>query len=307
MGKVSAPARAISGIYALHGAAPLVDRERFEFQNISDAAGLRAFLSSAPRFAPLEEALTGQGAALTIDDGTCAAAEAARIAREYGHAVSIFVNPEAVESGEPYWFALLHLLLDRLDRTLSYGFEGVRYRTSTRAERRALREPIKARCRRLRREPDRAAFIMELAERWRALPLDVPSHLVTLRKADLESLRDAGVSLQNHGWSHTDHGAMAPSESAREIRDGRDWLRRELQVETTLFAVPFGDVRPSREGAAACDAWLTLCDRWPPGPIGRGAVNRVELRLSSEPGDWRQLLGSRLRHWRFRATSLFTR
>jgi peptidoglycan/xylan/chitin deacetylase (PgdA/CDA1 family) len=307
MGNVSAPALAGSRIYALHGAAGNIDRERFEFQNISDRQLLHAFLSSAPPFVSIEEALAGQGSALTIDDGTRAASEAALLARELGHEVSVFVNPEAVEAGEPYWFTLLHLLLDRLDRTISYEFDGRRYPASTRAGRRALREPIKARCRRLRHEPARVAFIMELAERWHALPLDVPPHLVTLRKADLVTLRDAGVRLENHGWSHTDHAAIAPGESVGEIREGREWLKRELQVETTLFAVPFGDVLPSREGAAACSAWLTLSERWPPGLVRRGVINRVEPRLSPEPESVPHRTRLRLRHWRFRLARLLAR
>jgi peptidoglycan/xylan/chitin deacetylase (PgdA/CDA1 family) len=169
---------------------------------------------------------------------------------------------------------------------------------STRAERRALREPIKARCRRIRDERARARFITALADRWQALPLDIPAHLSMLDRADLVSLRDAGVGLANHGWSHVDHAALSPGESAREIQEGRDWLRRELAIAASAFAVPFGDVLPSREGGASCDVWLTLSDRWPPGPLGRGVVNRVEPRLTTAAAD--STLRTRFLRWRTR-------
>lgn len=265
----------VSTVLALHGAARDVVRDRFEFQNMTDREVLRRYLVALPPLVPLEVALAGNGVALTIDDATRAAADAALIARDLGHHVSVFINPEQVESGSPYWFGLLHCLLDRL-APVSRELDGVIYPTRTRAERRALREPIKAACRAMRTEAARAAHVAALAGRWDVLLLSVPEHLRTLTIAELMELRDAGVEIQNHGWSHMDHAYLTAAESEMEIRRGRDWIHGTLGVDAAHFAVPFGDVRPAAGLRMEASSWLTLHDGWPPGPLGPDSWNRVE-------------------------------
>ena len=72
----------------------------------------------------------------------------------------------------------------------------------------------------------------------------MPPHFRTLTVNDLIALRNAGVDLQNHGWLHSHHPNLSPEESAREIDEGRAWLRRELNVDAAHFAVPFGEALP---------------------------------------------------------------
>jgi peptidoglycan/xylan/chitin deacetylase (PgdA/CDA1 family) len=91
---------------------------------------------------------------------------------------------------------------------------------------------------------------------------------------DLVSLRDAGVDVQNHGWSHAHHGSLSPEESAREIREGRAWLARELGVDGSHFAVPFGDTLPSERALGECATWLIADPNRPPGVIAPRVVNR---------------------------------
>jgi hypothetical protein len=268
-------------ILALHGVAPQVDRRRFEFRNFEEVRALERFLSAAPPFLPLVEALAGRGDALTIDDATRGAADAALLARRYGHAVTLFVNPAQVESGAPYWFFLLNVLLDKLDGRRR-DFEGTSFATSSVPQRNALRTRIKARVRAIKQEPQRAAFIRELAERWQLAPLDVPGHLTTLRTGDLRELLASGVELQNHGWSHAHHGSLSAEESVWEVREAREWLRSELGVDAPHFAVPFGDVMPGPEATTACETWLTLSDVWPAGRVTPTVFNRKNLEVATE-------------------------
>lgn len=289
----------MSEILTLHGAVPGVDRERIRFQNMADRDVLDAFLRRAPRFVPLAEALAGHGDALTIDDATVAAADAARLALAHGHAVSLFVNPGQVVSGEPYWFSLLHELMDRLEGP-ACEYEGVRYPIATRRDRRALREPIRVRCRGLREEADRIAVIQELAVRWLGDAVELPPFLSTLGQGDLVALRDAGVDLQNHGWTHVDHEWLTADESRAEIEAGREWLMRELGVDAPCFAVPFGDVMPREFPTGACRTWLTLYWDRPAGELQPGVVNRTERAfVATAPqarswwSRWRRLFGMR--------------
>jgi peptidoglycan/xylan/chitin deacetylase (PgdA/CDA1 family) len=101
---------------------------------------------------------------------------------------------------------------------------------------------------------------------------------MTLTRAELRPLLDAGVDLQNHGWSHSHHANLTPTESAREVREGREWFRRELGIDTPWFAVPFGDSRPHDIGVD-CEVWLALNDAWPAGWLSPSVFNRRALTL----------------------------
>lgn len=274
-----------------------VDPARFCFRNMTDEGGLRRYLARAAPFAPLRDALWGHGIALTIDDGIRGAADAALLAREFGHAVTLFVNPGQVVSGEPYWFLVLNVLLDALDGT-PRTLDGVSYPTASTADRQVLRRHIKTTVSGMPREPDRLEFVCALAREWQVASLDLPPHFATLDRKSLEQLRDAGVELQNHGWWHTDHGRLTGAESAREIREGRDWLAQELRVDAPCFAAPFGEALPAPEAAAACEVWLTVSEARPSGPGALGVFNREALNVTPQGGvSGRAGVAGMLRAW----------
>jgi hypothetical protein len=265
-------------ILAIHGVAPDVDPRRFEFKNMSDLSMVRNFLASRPPLVPLRETLVGGGMALTVDDSTRGAADATLLAREFGHAVTLFINPEAIDTGAPYWFTLLDLLISKLRRP-AYELDGATVPTATVADKLALRRRLLMKGRALRDETSRVAFVLGLVDRWETAEIVIPPYLAPLTMSDLVALRDAGVDIQNHGWSHVDHAILTGPESAREIREGRDWFRRNLAIEAPYFAVPFGNTMPQAEAAAACEAWLTMYWRWPEGPLASRVFNRADPML----------------------------
>jgi len=63
-------------------------------------------------YVPLRDAIQGQGDALTIDDSTVAAANAARMARKHKQPVTLFVNGMHIAERVPYWFARINAALD---------------------------------------------------------------------------------------------------------------------------------------------------------------------------------------------------
>ncbi len=274
-------------VLSIHGVADGIDPGRFAFRNLLDTGAFSAFLSTTPPMVPLAGALAGNGTALTIDDATRAGAAAARLARSAGHAVTLFVNAAPVASGTPHFFLLLNSLLDRLDGT-PVVFDGRTYQVQTMRGKQALRAVLKEPMRSLTAEHQRLEFVRQLGADWGAGDLDVPAHFATLTLPELASLRDLGVDIQNHGWSHAHHAALTPLDSAGEIKRGREWLRAELGADARWFAVPFGDSLPHNV-ATDCDAWLTLNGAWQTGWIAPSVFNREELHLTdsgSAPSRW---------------------
>jgi hypothetical protein len=275
-------------VFTLHGVAPRVQPRRSIYRNISDEATLTAILAAREPFVPLADALAGRGDALTVDDATRTAADAALLARRFGHAVTLFVNPSQVDPPVPYSFLLLSALLDGL-RGHRVMLEGESFPTRSFRQRDVLRALLKEKLRDTPTEAERTSLIRALASEWRVGMLEIPRFLETLEVADLQRLLDAGVEIQNHGWSHTCHIRLDPSESAREIARGREWLSERLGIEARAFAVPYGDAMPHESTRLACDVWLTVDDRHPGGPIAPGVFNRDTLEAPPKRGPLEEL------------------
>lgn len=275
-----AQGKAPGRVWAMHGVIEEVDRQRFAHRNLLETEAVRQHLRSRSAYVSLADALAGNGDALTIDDATCAGADAALLARQHGHAVTLFVNPGQVESREPYHFLVLNTALDALSDERC-TFEGTTYPTATTAERQALRRTIKSRLATIKEERGRLEFVRALGREWGVHDLRVPAHFETLSRDDLIELCSAGVDLQNHGWSHSHHPNLTPSESLREIHEGRRWLERELNLQAPYFAVPFGDALPHGPTSEACDVWFSVDHRMPRGAYPPNVFNREELAIDA--------------------------
>ncbi|MES2176309.1 MAG: polysaccharide deacetylase family protein [Gemmatimonadota bacterium] len=274
-------------VLSLHGVATNVDHRLFSFRNMCEENDLGRFLRAAAPFVPLANALTGKGIGLTIDDATGGAAAAAMLARNLGHAVTLFVNPEQVELGTPHSFLVMHLMLDTLGgRPVSLW--GERYPSRSKANRQQLHSAIKTRLRAIVDERARLAMLSDLGAEWGTARFTVPPHLRTLTRDDLIALRDAGVDIQNHGWSHTSHRDLSAQDSAREIASGRAWLQRELRVDAPLFAVPFGDDLPHPSVSADCTTWFSLHPALASGWLAPDVFNRDVLDVTPPRSSWRR-------------------
>jgi hypothetical protein len=216
------------------------------------------------------------GDVLTVDDATRAGADACLVARRLGHAVMFFVNPYQIASGQPYFFSLLNALLDA--RTApSADYRGRVYDLSGPAAVDDLRRAIRADLMTLPAAESYAAMA-ELAPLLGATGVEVAAHERPISLAELVALRDAGVRIENHGWSHVEIGALSGAQVAEHVVAGRQWLQRELSVDARLYAVPFGatDV-PAHQQRWVADGYFLACDRFPRGRHGAHGWNRRDL------------------------------
>ena len=106
--------------------------------------------------------------------------------------------------------------------------------------------------------------------------LDIPDYLQSLTVQQLRELRDAGVDIQNHYWTHLDPAAHTPARFGAEWARAQDRLAEHLRITSRFFASPFGDYFPQPDFLAERKiVCLLLSHSHPGGALGPWVVNRV--------------------------------
>jgi peptidoglycan/xylan/chitin deacetylase (PgdA/CDA1 family) len=225
---------------------------------------------------PLSDALQGKGAALTIDDGTAAAGQAALLARQYGHHVTLFVNPWECAQSRPYYFSYLDCLLDQTNAD-QISFHGHTWSLQSFAEKAEFKRLVKQE---LRSEASIDALYDLISDVASCLHIDnisVPEHLRPLNKNELLQLAAAGVSIESHHWAHVDPVAQNCNEFAEQFETARLWFENSFG-SGNYFAAPFGEFAPPERFRRTNDVTCFLLDECrPPGAIGPHLVNRSAL------------------------------
>jgi glycosyltransferase involved in cell wall biosynthesis len=268
-------------VYAMHGAVERPATDSFVDRNMLDRETFARFLAKRPlKFGSLEQAIDGASDALTIDDATNAAFDAALLARESGHGVVVFLNPFNLDNGAPYWFCLLDVVLSRTS-SASYRFEGHDIALSHPAGKKRLHSAIKSRICALPTEETQRTAILELAESLGVRDLELPTALASMSRRAVEQLVAAGVRIENHGWTHRHPDSGPPEAMWRDIARGQSWLRQHLGIHSRAYAVPFGESPPpAGMPEHLVDMWY-LARSQPIGRVGEHIFNRSTL----EPGD----------------------
>jgi hypothetical protein len=260
-------------VFTSHGVVGQPKRELFVHRNMLDRNSFREYLRARADepFVTLEDALKGEGDALTFDDATEASVE-------LGHKASIFANPFNVENAAPYIFVLLNVLLDEM-KAEPVLFEGAQYAPKFR-EKRKLRLRIKDKLARVTDYSERLGVVEGIA-RDNHLSFDnVPAHLKTLGKERLLQLAGMGVRIENHGWFHCHFSSLSEDQCYENVARAKRWFSSELDLNVRHFAVPFGDILPqSTRQLREHESWLLLHHLLPVGLIGDGIYNRAVLNL----------------------------
>lgn len=269
----------MSYIYAMHGSVATNSGCSFVDRNMISSAAFEEFLKarSSP-FVDLDTALAGEGDALTIDDATQAAADAAYIARKHGHHVTVFVNPENIVEQVPYSFLQLNVLLDRAT-SKTVTFQQQSHELVSFVHKKRFRNVVKERLRYSRSLTEDEILIAGLREALHVSERPMPTQFAPMSIAQLCALHDAGVRIENHGWSHRDLTALTWPVMLLQIRQAAEWLNKTCGRWPRFFAVPFGECLPVPSCDLFWDVWFSLTRTLPFGWIGPKLVNRVPLML----------------------------
>ena len=280
-------------IWIMHGVVAQADFLSFTHRHLFDTDRFQRFLKQrSPKFVDLDLAVAGDGDALTIDDSTSAAADAAELCRATGHAVTLFVNARNIAQQQAYWFALLNVLVDccACDSILLNGGSFPLHNLSTRQR---FRKAAKRATLSLDNEEAREAFILRLARSVNVHSLPVPGHLATISLDRLRRLQAIGIRIENHGWTHGNVAAMSRQEVIEDIRKGADWLREEAEVVASHYAVPFGTAMPPDTlPTSLYGLWHLADENLPVGRLDARLVNRATLSDDALLGESPKAIGN---------------
>lgn len=230
-------------IYAMHGVVRHRRDDLFEQRNLVDCDEFESYLRDRPPFVDLHSAMQGVGDALTIDDATVAAADAARLAISHGQKVTVFINGSNVEHQYPYCFAVVNRLLDHA-QVQTIRLQGKEHPVATFLQKKQFRRLIKQEYRHLKIQAQELAFTELLATHLRVEHGPVSDQYRVLTRDDLWDLIALGVEVGNHGWNHVDPQHLSVGEFKHQVSRNRLWIRDSLGVDSPFYAVPFGDTLP---------------------------------------------------------------
>jgi len=238
----------VSVTYILHGCVEQWDPSRQAMRMYAPAERLRRHLEtrSEPYVDPDDG---GDGDVLTVDDSTRGAAQACLMARELGHAVTLFVNPSQIISGRDYWFSRFDALVDARQAATA-AFAGSTYDLRTRQGLYDFRWAVRPRL--LAADEDSAHRLLdEVAALLQAEQAEVPDFARSIGSDELDELRRAGVRFGNHGWNHQCITSLSAAGQHAHIADTARWLEEATGQSPRDYAVPYGQARLGPQARAA--------------------------------------------------------
>lgn len=262
-------------IFILHGSAEDWDSARQVMRHYVPEHSLRRYLTERPEpFVDPDEGVDGD--ILTVDDSTRGGARTCLIARELGHAVTLFLNPSQIISGRDYWFSRFDTLVDARQVTTA-EFDGTTYNLQSRQELRNFRFAARAH---LLVSTEGAAhrLLDDIEVLLEAKGAEVSDHARSIGPDQVSELQKAGVRIGSHGWDHQCISSLSGDEQLAQLIDTRDWLRETTRREPRDYAVPFGQQRLDPRARAAVPGIVYLVDpTLPPEAAGEGYRYRRNL------------------------------
>lgn len=232
----------------MHGVVENFKKECFLHRDLNDKKLFEKYLKSRhSKFIDIETALNdNNGDVLTIDDATIASYEAALIANELGHKTTLFVNADNVLNNKTYFFCKLNNILER---TISeyITFNGNKYPLKTFVQKKEFRKDFKQYFRTLSNIQDVEKLVDCLSIELLKENNINPYYLNSLSKNDIFDLIKQGVRIENHGFSHLEISSLNEDQFFNHITVCHDWLNKEFNLSSSIYAVPFGETIPKYE------------------------------------------------------------
>lgn len=230
-------------IYIAHGVVSDYFHYKFCHKYLLDLQKFENYLKNRlEKFVTLEEALNGKGDAFTIDDSTYASCDMAYLLKDYGHQVTIFINPYYIENKIDYWFLKVNYLLDNLFFK-KITFQNKSYLLNRYQEKLLFRNSLKEAIAGLSTEEERQQVIEDIFK-ISMHDIDLPFYLKTITESEIFKLYQSGISIQNHGWTHRQLKNALEKDIEKEITLGKEWIKSKLEYDADFYAVPFGSTLP---------------------------------------------------------------
>ncbi|MFC1743535.1 polysaccharide deacetylase family protein [Candidatus Riflebacteria bacterium] len=232
-------------IFTTHGVVKRWNPSLLSDLYLLDHTAFKEFLKKQNKtFVDLKDALDGKGDAMTIDDSMNCAFNCAILARAGGHQVTLFVNPLQVEIQKPYPLSLLSVALDQTPlRKITWNDR--EYPLYKVAQKLKFRKAVKAAMQKVGDWKQRYKFIIRVCQGLLVPRLNIPPYLQPLSKEEILELKNKGVRLENHGFSHGEFSNLSEENIKAEIEKGKKWLKANFAVTSTAFAAPFGRAKPT--------------------------------------------------------------
>jgi peptidoglycan/xylan/chitin deacetylase (PgdA/CDA1 family) len=206
-----------------------------------------AYLSRAYHVIRLDEAITALAAgeplprnavAITFDDGYADNLEAARILHRYGATGTFYITAGCLEGGLPFWPVELRYLLRALPATgvrLNAGPVSLTLELSSDVQRQAALRQL---TRTFKSHPIPVREELRRQLRAQAGAVSVPRVMLTWD--DVREMHRLGMTIGSHTMTHPNLPSAGLADAARELRESKDRLERELGASVTMFSYPNG-------------------------------------------------------------------
>jgi peptidoglycan/xylan/chitin deacetylase (PgdA/CDA1 family) len=176
-----------------------------------------------------------------------------------------------------YFLFILDVALDKTRRRELF-WNGSCSPMNSYKEKLGLRNELKNYILKLTTESERMEFVQRLAIDLDVPDFSMPEHLRVLCIEQILILRDMGVSIANHGWTHGAIEAMDPSAVRDEIVKTKKWIAQTCGAAPSAYAVPFGNALPPFEiSDDVCGTWLLFNFDITPGFVAPNVFNRETL------------------------------
>lgn len=228
-------------VYNMHMVVTDKDSSAMTHRNCIDYQLLDEFLSDRSiTFLKLKDVLRLQsGMALTIDDSTAGAYDAAMLCAAHKQHVTVFVNPFYIETGHQYYMHYLSKLVEDLGDEM-FLFNNHSYNLAKSNQRKHLRKAVKETLCTLATEDERISCLEQIFGR-KVSDIRLPYQLRTMTRGQFQALiANKFVNIEFHGWTHACPTSLSIEDHLEEYKKGQEWFLSNLQKTIRYYALPFG-------------------------------------------------------------------
>lgn len=216
-----------------------------------------------------------EGDVITIDDSTRAGADACMLLRSLGFPVIFFINPWQIINSENYFFSLLDGYIDNRKKDIFF-FEGSTFDLTDYSQVRKFRKKCKNTLMLLSASEAVREVSTSIANILGVTQMQLPDYTRPVNTDELIELRDNGVRIESHGWDHRNISTFSNQALMDDLTSTKTWLKNELGVESSLYAIPFG-FPDLPQGLGNNSEYFLLEDALPQMKLTNCAWNRMDL------------------------------